>query len=57
MVTVADLLNFIAANSIRADTEVQVVRDASGQNAIDVEAMSITGLGLTADGWLRIDTH
>ena len=59
MVTVTDLLNFIAANPIPPDTEIQVVRNASEHdpNAIDVEAISVTGLSLTTDGWLRIDTH
>ena len=57
MVTVNDLLSFIAANTISPDTEVQVVRNIlpHDANRIDVEAITVSGLGLTSEGWLRID--
>lgn len=57
MVTIKDLLEFIERYDIPPETEIQVISDHSADhlNRIDTEAIGVTGLKLTAEGFLRID--
>ena len=57
MVTVSELLDFIAEKAIDPDSEIVVQRRSGGTGHLDLGGAGVVAVGLTDDGRLQLDVH
>ena len=57
MVTVSELLDFIAEKAIDPDSEIVVQRRSGGTGQLDLGGAGVVAVGLTDDGRLQLDVR